>query len=210
MHREEEQRLLSICHAADLPFEHEHWKRLESFWEEEYLFHIYLKIEDFEHKDKAEIKEKIKEFVTEVTIADPEFVKDARIRYLKDQIIYWEAQFLKTENKKLIGKINWMKTEIKNWENPGEYDPSAITDDDIQRAKEVDCENYVDIVRTEGDKSWAKCPFHEEKTASFCCYKGDRGYHCYGCKASGDTIDLVQKRFNKSFPQAIRMILNKN
>jgi len=210
MNKAEEQKLLAECHFQDLPLDHKSWKRLEEYWNEEYLFDIFLKMEGLEHKNKKEVKEIIKKFVSETTINEPEFVKDARIRYLKNQIIFYETKFLKTENKKLLGKINWMRTEIRNWENPGEYNPSEITDDDIRRAKEVDCENFIEVVRKDGDKSWAICPFHEEKTASFCVYQGDRGFYCFGCHVGGDTIDLVQKLYNKNFIEAVRLILGKS
>ena len=210
MNKAEEQKLLAECHSQDLPLDHENWKRLEDYWNEEYLFDIFVKINDFEHKNKKAVKEQLKKFVSETVINEPEFVKDARIRYLKNQIIFYETKFLKTDNKKLLGKIKWMKTEIKNWENPGEYNPSEITDDDIRRAKEVDCENYVDVLRKDGDKAWAICPFHNDTSPSLCCYPGDRGFHCYSCKKSGDVIDLVKKIYNKNFIESIRLILNKN
>ena len=50
---------------------------------------------------------------------------------------------------------------------------------------------------------FACCPFHREKTASFKVYKGDRGWHCFGCGESGDVIDFVQKYFGLSFNEAI-------
>lgn len=50
---------------------------------------------------------------------------------------------------------------------------------------------------------FAKCPFHSEKTGSFKVYKGQGGYHCFGCGESGDVIDFVQKYFNLSFREAL-------
>jgi DNA primase len=55
-------------------------------------------------------------------------------------------------------------------------------------------------------KGFACCPFHNEKTASFKVYDGDRGYYCFGCGESGDVITFVQKLFNLSFPEALRKI----
>ena len=51
------------------------------------------------------------------------------------------------------------------------------------------CEKYGIEVNRAG---FARCPFHNEKTPSMKIYKGDRGYHCFGCGASGDVISLVQ------------------
>jgi hypothetical protein len=39
----------------------------------------------------------------------------------------------------------------------------------------------------------AKCPFHQEKTASFSVKREDSIFHCFGCHAGGDAIDFVAK-----------------
>lgn len=55
-------------------------------------------------------------------------------------------------------------------------------------------------------KGFACCPFHSERTASFKCYQGDRGYFCFGCGESGDVITFVQKFFNLTFNEAIKKL----
>jgi len=50
------------------------------------------------------------------------------------------------------------------------------------------------------------CPFHNEKTASLKLYDGRRGFHCFGCGASGTVIDFVMKLFDIPFRQAILRI----
>lgn len=50
-------------------------------------------------------------------------------------------------------------------------------------------------------KGFAKCPFHNEKTASFRVYP-DNTYHCFGCGAHGDVIDFVKSVQNMSFEDA--------
>ena len=47
------------------------------------------------------------------------------------------------------------------------------------------------------------CFEHMEKTPSMKVYDGNRGYHCFGCHASGDTINFVQRYFNLDFKGAI-------
>ena len=47
------------------------------------------------------------------------------------------------------------------------------------------------------------CPFHQEKTASMKLYTGERGYHCFGCGATGDVINLVMAYYGLSFRQAL-------
>lgn len=53
-----------------------------------------------------------------------------------------------------------------------------------------------------------RCPFHSEKTASMKVYKGDKGFHCFGCGANGDVITFIQMLFNVSFDGAIKIINN--
>lgn len=50
-------------------------------------------------------------------------------------------------------------------------------------------------------KGFAKCPFHNEKTASFRVYPNDT-YYCFGCGAHGDVIDFVKSAQNMSFEDA--------
>lgn len=49
-------------------------------------------------------------------------------------------------------------------------------------------------------RGYAKCPFHGEKTASFKVY-GDGTFHCFGCGAHGDVIDLIRKMEGRSFSE---------
>lgn len=52
-------------------------------------------------------------------------------------------------------------------------------------------------------KGFICCPFHNEKTPSFKIYKGNGGYHCFGCGEHGSVIDFVMRYFNLSFKEAI-------
>ena len=54
-------------------------------------------------------------------------------------------------------------------------------------------------------KGFARCPFHDEKTASFRVYK-DGTYHCFGCGAHGDVITFVMKMQNISFQETCEML----
>ena len=56
------------------------------------------------------------------------------------------------------------------------------------------------------DHGFARCPFHNEKTASFKAYDGDRGFYCFGCGESGDVITFVMRLFGLSFKEALRKI----
>ena len=50
---------------------------------------------------------------------------------------------------------------------------------------------------------FCKCPFHQEKSASFKAYPGNRGFSCFGCGAHGSVIDFVMLYFGLSFKDAL-------
>lgn len=51
-------------------------------------------------------------------------------------------------------------------------------------------------------KNKMRCPFHNEKTASFTVYENDT-FYCFGCGVSGDVIRFVQMFFNIDFKAAV-------
>jgi len=50
----------------------------------------------------------------------------------------------------------------------------------------------VDDRRSSGSRQWACCPFHQERTASFSYRPEEDKFHCFGCRQSGDLIDLFE------------------
>ena len=54
-----------------------------------------------------------------------------------------------------------------------------------------------------GSKFWGCCPFHHEKTPSFCVDQYEGLYHCFGCKEGGDVIRFVEKMESCDFHDAI-------
>ena len=50
------------------------------------------------------------------------------------------------------------------------------------------------------------CPFHGEKTPSFTVSEDKGFFHCFGCQASGDVIDFVQRTENLSFREAVESL----
>ena len=58
-------------------------------------------------------------------------------------------------------------------------------------------------------REWkACCPFHEDRTPSFTLF-GDR-YHCFGCGASGDVLDFVQRSQGVGLREAADMLSGGN
>ena len=68
------------------------------------------------------------------------------------------------------------------------------------------CEKYGIEVNRAG---FARCPFHaggNERTPSMRVWRGDRGYFCFSCHSSGDSIALVQGILGISFSEAVRRL----
>lgn len=61
---------------------------------------------------------------------------------------------------------------------------------------------YVTL-QQRGSKFWGCCPFHHEKTPSFCVDQYEGLYHCFGCKEGGDVITFVEKIESCDFYDAI-------
>ncbi len=61
-----------------------------------------------------------------------------------------------------------------------------------------------------GQNYFAVCPFHSEKTPSFCIKEGRDFYYCFGCGASGDIFSLVMKLEGISYPEAIEKLAKEN
>ncbi len=68
--------------------------------------------------------------------------------------------------------------------------------------------SYLKLERS-GSTLKAKCPFHNEKTASF-FISPDRGtYYCFGCAASGDIFTFVEQFEGLDFKGALKMLADR-
>lgn len=89
-----------------------------------------------------------------------------------------------------------------------------IKQSDIDRV--LDACNIVDVVKDygiqlkqKGRYLFACCPFHEEKTGSFCVSPEADTYHCFGCREHGNSISFVIKHDGCSFPEAVKKLAEK-
>ncbi len=75
--------------------------------------------------------------------------------------------------------------------------------------------SLVDVVREyyeleqRGRNFWCCCPFHGERTASFCVNGVDNFYHCFGCGKSGDVITFIMEVESCDFVDAVRILAKK-
>ncbi|HLY63896.1 MAG TPA: DNA primase, partial [Chloroflexota bacterium] len=69
--------------------------------------------------------------------------------------------------------------------------------------------SYVPGLKKSGRNWWACCPFHTEKTASFCIWPDDDRWKCFGCGAGGDAFAFVMRHDNLDFPGALKVLAEK-
>jgi DNA primase len=76
-----------------------------------------------------------------------------------------------------------------------------------QQIKDLDLVALVEAegikLQRRGNKYFARCPFHNEKTASFCIFP-DGHAKCFGCGWYGDAINLLQDLHGLNFKEALR------
>jgi hypothetical protein len=110
--------------------------------------------------------------------------------------LLWEAP------NKLEQKINKLQTELYWIENKKDIEEGKITGDMIGRAKQYPFENLMQF----DSRGKAKCPFHDEKTASFSLDKKRNRARCFGCSHSVDPIAFVMETQNKNFVEAVKKL----
>lgn len=85
-----------------------------------------------------------------------------------------------------------------------------ISDDEKERVR--DATDIVELVgetvqlRPRGSDFWGRCPFHNEKSASFHVVPERGLWKCFGCGRGGDVFSFVQQRDHVEFPEAIRIL----
>ena len=82
----------------------------------------------------------------------------------------------------------------------------------IEQAKQIPASTIAEqqgiFLKQRGERYWACCPFHTDKHASLCFYP-DGSWHCFSCKAGGDSIDLLARLKNISLKEAAEEICGK-
>lgn len=68
--------------------------------------------------------------------------------------------------------------------------------------------SYIKLERA-GKSLKARCPFHNEKTASFFVSPERGGYYCFGCNAKGDIFTFVEQFEGLDFKGALKVLAEK-
>ena len=68
---------------------------------------------------------------------------------------------------------------------------------------------YLPSMKKAGRNYFALCPFHNEKSASFCINEEIQRYKCFGCGENGDLITFIEKIEGIDFPKALEIAAKK-
>lgn len=79
---------------------------------------------------------------------------------------------------------------------------------DIERAKEFPIGDIITTKKTgsSGGRDYYICNLHVEKTGSLVVYKNNNTWHCFGCDAGSDSIDMIMKLNDMNFIDAVKFL----
>ena len=64
---------------------------------------------------------------------------------------------------------------------------------------------YVQLKKS-GGRYFGLCPFHNEKTGSFCVTPERQMFHCFGCGVGGGVLTFIMHAEGLSFPDAVQFM----
>jgi len=85
-----------------------------------------------------------------------------------------------------------------------------IPDDVVEEVRAA--ADIVDVIsefvqlKKAGREFKANCPFHEERTPSFCVVPAKGFYKCFGCGKSGDVFSFIMERQGLDFVEAVKHV----
>ena len=79
-----------------------------------------------------------------------------------------------------------------------------VIDEVIERNDIVDVIGSYVRLQKKGANYFGLCPFHNEKSASFCVSAQKQMFYCFGCEESGNVIGFIMKYENQDFKEALQ------
>ena len=67
---------------------------------------------------------------------------------------------------------------------------------------------YVQL-RMRGGRHFGLCPFHNEKSPSFCVTGEQQMFYCFGCHAGGNVISFIMRLENMDFVDALKLLADR-
>lgn len=87
--------------------------------------------------------------------------------------------------------------------------PEEVVEEVRQRNDIVDVISSYVRLNKKGGNYFGLCPFHNEKTGSFCVSPSKQMFYCFGCHVGGNAITFIQKYENMTFTEAVRMLADR-
>ena len=81
-----------------------------------------------------------------------------------------------------------------------------VVDEIKSRCNIVDVIGQVVSFKKTGGNYKGLCPFHNEKTPSFVVSETKQIFSCFGCGASGDVLEFMQKYYNLDFRESVERL----
>ena len=74
----------------------------------------------------------------------------------------------------------------------------------------VDIVSQYVVLKRAGRNYMGLCPFHKEKSGSFCVSPDKQIFHCFGCGVGGNVLHFVSKIENIGFKETIEMLAERS
>ena len=172
---------------------------------------------------KKVIREKIREYElqrSDIIAALSEFQQSVRQIALSEEkdeffIWFWTESYIENfyaqsvvEIDRHLNRLRFQKSHLSSAFSA--LEKTENWSEMKERAKRFPLEElaspYLERVRQQSTRIYARCPFHEERTASFVIYTNQNTFHCFGCGQHGDNIDFIMKKEQLQFADAIRRL----
>ena len=73
----------------------------------------------------------------------------------------------------------------------------------------VDIVSQYVVLKRAGRNYMVLCPFHKEKSGSFCVSPDKQIFHCFGCGVGGNVFHFISKIENLNFKESVEMLANR-
>jgi hypothetical protein len=186
-------------------------------WENQYQDILKTHEIQYLQEEPEKVKEQILEFEKEF---DEDWKKERQLEFLDNNIQKEEEKVAEIYQ----NNFEWAKADIPHWFRSilledlplknlkkhtmtkrflveGRKDDGKITQEETARANSFPLDQLIEVNRA----MMAKCPFHEDDTASF-YIKNNFGY-CFGCNWTGDVIKFVMDRDKTDFRKVVKSLV---
>lgn len=179
-----------------------------------------LRLLDIERHHRSSVRKSDAGFVRWFSEENPDFVRKARLRFLRDRmkeeeehisrliaeiekwdgVEDWAVPFFTDKLERVAKSIRTMKVEISILSGKS---TATITPDMIARAREYPITSLVEA----NSRGYALCvnPEHDDHTPSM--WTKNNFAHCFSCGWTGDSIDVAMTVWKAKFPEAVKKLV---